>query len=64
MEALQSLLHGMAVIATPTNLYYCLLGSLIGTLIGVLPGIGPLATLSLLMPVTLTLEPVASMAML
>jgi putative tricarboxylic transport membrane protein len=64
MDTLQSLLHGLAVIATPAHLYQCLLGSLIGTLIGVLPGIGPLATLSLLLPVTMSLDPVGSMAML
>jgi putative tricarboxylic transport membrane protein len=64
MDALQSLLHGLQVIATPAHLYQCLLGSLIGTLIGVLPGIGPLAALSLLMPITMTLDPVGSMAML
>ena len=64
MEALQGLLGGLSVIMTPANLYYCFIGSLVGTLIGVLPGIGPLAALSLLMPVTFTLSPVASIAML
>jgi putative tricarboxylic transport membrane protein len=64
MDALQGLLGGFAVIMTPANLYYCLLGSVVGTLIGVLPGIGPLAALSLLLPVTFTLSPVSSIAML
>jgi putative tricarboxylic transport membrane protein len=64
MDALQGLLTGFAVILTPANLAYCFLGSVIGTLIGVLPGIGPLAALALLMPVTFTLSPVSSMAML
>ncbi|MBO9354881.1 tripartite tricarboxylate transporter permease [Bordetella petrii] len=64
MEALDGLLAGLGVILSPENLYYCLIGSVIGTLIGVLPGIGPLAALSLLMPVTFTLTPVASIAML
>lgn len=64
MEAFASLLHGLSVIFTPAHLYHCLLGTLIGTLIGVLPGIGPLATLSLLLPVTLTLDPVGAIAML
>jgi len=48
----------------PGHLYLCFIGTLIGTLIGVLPGIGPLATLSLLLPITLTLDPVGSIAML
>src|SRR5262245_37229973 len=64
MDILQGLANGFSVIATPVNLYYCFLGSLIGTLIGVLPGIGPLATLSLLLPVTFTLSPVAGISML
>ena len=49
---------------TAQNLYYTLIGSVIGTLIGVLPGIGPLAALSLLLPATVALPPVAAIAML
>ena len=64
MEALAGLQSGFAVILTPANLYYCLLGSVIGTLVGVLPGLGPLGALALLLPVTFTLPPVAGMAML
>ncbi|WP_295857630.1 tripartite tricarboxylate transporter permease [uncultured Xylophilus sp.] len=64
MDALQGLMTGLGVMMTPAHLYYCLIGSIVGTLIGVLPGIGPLAALSLLMPVTFTLSPVASIAML
>jgi TctA family transporter len=62
--ALQGLLGGLAVILTPQNLWYTLVGSIVGTLIGVLPGIGPLAALSLLLPATGALPPVASIAML
>jgi putative tricarboxylic transport membrane protein len=64
MDALHGILGGLGVIMTPANLYYCLIGSFVGTLIGVLPGIGPLAALALLMPMTFTLTPVASIAML
>jgi putative tricarboxylic transport membrane protein len=64
VEALSGLQMGFSVILTPANLYYCFLGSLIGTLVGVLPGLGPLGALALLLPVTFTLSPVASMAML
>jgi putative tricarboxylic transport membrane protein len=46
------------------NLAFALLGSLIGTLIGVLPGIGPLATLSMLLPITFYLEPITALIML
>jgi putative tricarboxylic transport membrane protein len=52
MDIFSNLAAGFAVALTPTNLLYCLLGSLIGTTIGVLPGLGPPATIALLLPVT------------
>lgn len=52
MDILGSLAAGFAVALTPTNLLYCLLGSLVGTAIGVLPGLGPPATIALLLPIT------------
>jgi putative tricarboxylic transport membrane protein len=64
VETLHHLLSGFAVVLTPANLYYCVLGSLIGTLVGVLPGIGPLAALSLLLPVTFNVPAVSSIVML
>ena len=45
-------------------LLYCLLVVTLGTLIGVLPGIGPLATISILLPVTFGLPPVYALIML
>jgi putative tricarboxylic transport membrane protein len=64
VDAFHHLLSGFAVILTPANLYYCLLGSLVGTLVGVLPGIGPLAALSLLLPVTFDIPATSAMVML
>jgi putative tricarboxylic transport membrane protein len=64
VEIFGGLAQGFGVILTPDNLYYVFLGSLIGTLIGVLPGIGPLAAMSLLLPATFALTPVAAIAML
>lgn len=64
MDAIAGMIQGFGVIMTPTNLMYCFIGSLIGTLIGVLPGVGPLAALSLLLPVTYGLSPVGAIAML
>jgi TctA family transporter len=49
---LTNLAHGFSVALSPTNLIFCLIGALIGTAIGVLPGIGPVATISLLLPIT------------
>jgi putative tricarboxylic transport membrane protein len=48
----------------PMNLWYAFLGAFIGTLIGVLPGIGPIATLSMLLPVTYNLPPLGGLIML
>jgi putative tricarboxylic transport membrane protein len=55
---------GFGVAFTVNNLLFCFLGVLIGTLIGVLPGIGPVATISLLLPVTFGMNPVTSIIML
>ncbi len=49
---LQNLGHGFVVAFSFTNLLFALIGALIGTAIGVLPGIGPVATISLLLPIT------------
>ncbi len=52
MDLLANLGHGFAVALSFENLSFALLGALIGTAIGVLPGIGPVATISLLLPIT------------
>lgn len=56
--------HGFSVAATPLNLLFCLIGAICGTLIGVLPGLGPVATISLLLPATYALDPVSAIIML
>ncbi|MFT8247068.1 tripartite tricarboxylate transporter permease [Roseomonas sp. BN140053] len=52
MDLLANLGHGFAVALSFDNLLFALIGALIGTAIGVLPGIGPVATISLLLPIT------------
>jgi putative tricarboxylic transport membrane protein len=64
MELLHDLGLGLSVSLLPANLMYCFIGAFLGTVIGVLPGIGPLATISMLMPLTLGLDPTASLIML
>ncbi len=64
MDLLHHLQLGFLVILTPINLFYCFLGCLVGTLVGVLPGIGPLAALSLLLPVTFKIPASSSIIML
>ncbi|PZU85517.1 MAG: hypothetical protein DI528_11965 [Shinella sp.] len=64
MESLLNLMGGLSIAFQPTNLLFALVGCLLGTLIGVLPGIGPLATISMLLSLTIQLEPTTSLIML
>jgi putative tricarboxylic transport membrane protein len=64
MDLFSNLAVGFDVALTSINIVYCLVGVLIGTLIGVLPGIGPVATLSMLLPITFHLPPVSAIIML
>lgn len=43
---------------------FCFFGVFLGTVVGVLPGIGPLAAISLLLPITYHIEPTAAIVML
>nr|WP_299507766.1 tripartite tricarboxylate transporter permease [uncultured Rhizobium sp.] len=64
MDTLNALLLGFDQAILPTNLFWCLIGTLLGTLVGVLPGLGPAATMAILLPFTIGLEPVTSLIML
>src|SRR5512138_2854050 len=64
MELLDHLTLGFGVALSPANLFFCFVGALLGTLIGVLPGIGPLATISILLPITFKFQPVTALIML
>jgi TctA family transporter len=64
MEFLEHFALGFSVALSLQNLTYCFLGVLLGTLIGVLPGVGPLVTISMLLPVTFGLPPVSAVIML
>jgi putative tricarboxylic transport membrane protein len=57
---MDGLLHGIAVATQWGNLLSCLIGVFVGTLIGVLPGVGPTATISMLLPLTIGLDPVSA----
>src|SRR5688572_24370208 len=61
---MDAFLDGFAVVSQPENLLYCLIGVLIGMLIGVLPGLGPAATMAILLPIVVTVDPVAAVIML
>jgi putative tricarboxylic transport membrane protein len=64
MDLFQHLALGFETALMANNLFYCFLGVLLGTLIGVLPGLGPLATISMLLPITFGLPPTTALIML
>ncbi len=55
---------GMGVALSLKNLGLCFLGCMIGTLIGVLPGVGPIATITMLLPITFGIDPTGALIML
>src|ERR687891_2966984 len=63
MELLDNLGLGLETAIRLENLLYCFLGVVLGTAVGVLPGIGPTATIGLLLPIPLGLEPVTGIIM-
>ena len=64
METLDSLALGFSVALQPGVLWYAFLGCLVGTLVGMLPGIGPLAGISILLPLTFGLDATKAIVML
>lgn len=64
MDFFANLSSGFQIALSASNLLYCALGAILGTAIGVLPGLGPPATIALLLPVTLRMEPVSAVIML
>jgi putative tricarboxylic transport membrane protein len=61
---LDSLLLGFSVALRPDVLLYAFVGCLVGTLVGMLPGIGPLAGISILLPLTFGLDATKAIVML
>ena len=64
MEILNNLAFGFEHALTLHNLWYCAIGCFVGTLVGLLPGLGPLSTISLLLPLTYALPTDGSLIML
>lgn len=64
MELLNNLALGFQTALSWNSLLYCFVGVFLGTLIGVLPGLGPVATISLLLPLTMYLDPATALIML
>src|SRR6201988_484784 len=55
---------GFSVALRPDLLFYAFVGCLVGTLVGMLPGIGPLAGVSILLPLTFGLDATKAIGML
>ncbi|HVL75996.1 MAG TPA: tripartite tricarboxylate transporter permease, partial [Noviherbaspirillum sp.] len=64
MDTLNGMLLGFGTALAPGNLMYAFLGVVLGNVVGVLPGIGPLAAISMLLPITFSIEPAAALMML
>jgi TctA family transporter len=64
MDILHNLAFGFEHALTLQNLMFCALGCLVGTLVGLLPGLGPLATISLLLPLTYSIPVGGALIML
>ena len=64
MELLNNLALGFDQALTLQNLFYCALGCTVGTFIGLLPGLGPLSTISLLLPLTYSIPTTGALIML
>lgn len=57
MEGLSTILGHADGAFSASGILYCFIGVLTGTLVGVLPGLGPVAAISLLLPITFGMTP-------
>lgn len=64
MELLSNLAMGLQTALSMQNLLFCFIGVTVGTFVGALPGLGPLAAISLALPITYYLDPTAALIML
>ena len=64
MDILHNLAFGFEHALTLQNLMFCAIGCVVGTIVGILPGLGPLATISLLLPLTYSIPVNGALIML
>ena len=64
MDILHNLAFGFEQALTLQNVMFCAIGCVVGTLVGLLPGLGPLATISLLLPLTYSIPVGGALIML
>ncbi|MDR3279208.1 MAG: tripartite tricarboxylate transporter permease [Synergistaceae bacterium] len=60
-ETFGHLLNGFAVVLTPGNAMWLVLGSALGTVLGMLPGLGPTTGIALLLPLTFSMAPATAL---
>lgn len=61
---MDAFLAGMAILADPYMVGIILTGTVLGVIVGALPGFSGSTTAALLLPITITMSPVASIAFL
>ncbi|MFC3127658.1 tripartite tricarboxylate transporter permease [Pseudoroseomonas globiformis] len=61
---MDAFIGGMAILADPFTLFMILAGTVIGITVGALPGISGSTTIALMLPITLGMDPVVSLAFL
>jgi putative tricarboxylic transport membrane protein len=64
MDFFHNLSFGFEHALTLHNLMFCAIGCVVGTLVGLLPGLGPLATITLLLPLTFSIDTGGALIML
>src|SRR5512132_1743851 len=64
MDLFHNLALGFGIALTLKNLGLAFCGCLVGTLIGVLPGVGPIATITMLLPITFGIDPTGALILL
>ena len=64
LDGFVGLAHGFSIALEPHNLLWCFVGVLVGNMVGVLPGMGVLSSISILLPFTFSMPPVAALLML
>jgi TctA family transporter len=64
MQELHSLFQGMVLVLTPYHLMLMVAGVLLGILVGVLPGLGAPNGVTLLLPLTFSMDPVSGIILL
>lgn len=64
MDILTNLFTGFSIAFTPLNLLWCFIGVFMGTIVGILPGLGPSATVALLLPLAMQMDPIGGLIMM